>query len=129
MKKYSLKFIIGFIYMIIFVILILLTYVNKIFFYISFLSLGLSLRAFYFTFVKFDKNLKDDLDVKDIRRCVADYFLVYPILISAILSFVFLKFPDRIDMWLKDVCFNPMLVLLSLYIGFDIYRLAGRLPK
>ena len=133
MKKYNLKFIIGFIYMIISVVLMLLTYINKIFLYIGFSSLGVSLRAFYFTFIQYDNDSdkpKEDKDQKVmIRSCIADYFLFYPILIAAIFSFVYLIFSDKLmNVWLKDICFNPMLALLSLYIGFDIYRLAGRLP-
>ena len=123
MKEYKVKTEIGIVYLILSVIVFFLAAIDTIWLYVGFSVLGLSLRAFCFAY----RNLDRELNEKIKRKCYLDYYIRYPLMLMTLLSLAYLFFFDKfISSHVEGALINPMVAVICLYIGFDIYRIAGK---
>ncbi len=126
MEERKIKIKIGAIYLIISIaifILATIAIVGKVFLYLGFSILGLSLRAFYFAY----RAMSEKIDQRTQRNCYANYFIRYPLMSLALLSLAYLVFFDKfISFQIEKVFINPMVAFICLYVGFDIYKIGGK---
>ena len=123
MKEHELKRKIGITYLSLSIIVFLMAFMNKIFIYVAFSILGLSLRAFHFSYINMGKEVEQGSE----KHCYGNYYIYYPLLLGAILALIHLLFFDSFIVPRIEGCFiNPAIAFICLYIGFDIYRIAGK---
>lgn len=124
MREPLLKGMIGIFYCIIFIMMLGLKSVDVFWVYIAISFLGLACRAFYYVLIHWHKTLPSEL----VRHCLGSYFMYYPIMLSAVLGFLYLILIKKYNINIKDIPFIPV-ACIFLYIGFDIYGLYARLLK